>query len=706
MTRILWAVFLLVQVTACGWQDAPEQADPPLAKRVAHIVKASAGERFDPYYWLRDDSRSAPDTMAYLQAENDYTHAAMTRLQPLVAALVEEMKSRIPAEQDSEFHRDGGYLYWTRYVAEAEFPVLMRRALREPAIDEVLLDGNALAGNGSSFQPGSTDISPDGRHLAWLQDQTGWRQYRILLRDLESGRIRDTGISGASSISWAADGRSLFYAENHPLSLRSWRVWRYWPDSGRGPELVHEENDEAFFTSVGRTRSDRYNYVYLDSTEATEMRVIDSAREGAELVVFLPRQRGHQYAADHDGHDWIIRSNWDAPNFRILRAPETGHEDRDRWAELVPHREQVFIEEFDPFENFLALGERHQGMRRLRLLDYRSGQSRLVEFDEPLYTAQLGHNPESDSSVLQFAYTSLTTPREIWEFDPESGQRRRIERLEVPGGFDPDDLVTSRLWVEARDGARIPVSVVHHKDTPLDGSAPLYQSAYGSYGLTIDPAFSSEHLSLLERGFVFALAHVRGSQAMGREWYEQGRLLNKINTFNDFVDVTRALVAQHLVDGNRVFAAGASAGGLLMGAIANMAPQDYAGIIAHVPFVDVVTTMLDESIPLTTNEFHEWGNPKQPQYYDYMLSYSPYDNVRAQRYPAMLVTAGLWDSQVPYWEPVKWVARLRYLKTDTNPLLLRVNMEAGHGGLPGRFRRLEQTALEYAFILDRAGLAD
>lgn len=698
-------VAVLLLASACGREDARPEVDVPVAKRIAHTVESELGGRSDPYFWLRDERRSDPDVLAYLEAENQYTRAMTADLQPMVEQLLAEMQARIPAVQDSEFHSDDGYLYWTRHVAGSEYAVLMRRALGDDAAEEVILDGNAWAREPGSFLIGAHDVSPDGNRLAWLHDESGRPQHRILLRDLESGEVTDPGISGAASLSWSADSRSLFYVENHPRTLRAWRVWRYWPDGGNETELVHEENDPAFYATVGRTRSDRYNYVYLDSTEATELRVIDSGRESAELKVFLPRQRGHEYSADHDGRDWIVRSNWDAPNFRILRAPGSGFEDRERWVELVPHRDDVFIQEFDPFVGFLALGERYRGMRRLRILDYRSGVARRIGVDQPAYTVQLGRNPDADSSTLQFAYTSLTTPRETWELDLDTGRLRRIERLEVAGDFDPDALITMRIWVDARDGARIPVTLVHHRDTPLDGTAPLYQYAYGAYGSTIDPAFSSARLSLLERGFVFAIAHVRGSQAMGRSWYDQGRLLNKINTFNDFIDVTRALAAKRIVDGDRVFAIGASAGGLLMGAIANRAPQDYAGIIAHVPFVDVVTTMLDRSMPLTTHEFDEWGNPELPEFHEYMLSYSPYDNVRAQDYPAMLVTTGLWDSQVQFWEPVKWVARLRSHKTDSNPLLLQVDMNAGHGGLTGRFQRLQQTALEYAFILDRAGLA-
>jgi len=710
MIRPLAMTVTAVLLFGCSDPPAPDSEGPPSVPRHEHLVEAAGGTRVDPYYWLRDDDRESPAVLDYLRAENAWTEAWLAPRAALRDALVDEMRARIPVEQDSDWYTDGGYRYWTRYVEGGEYPVYMRRALDAGADEEVLLDGNALAAGRAFFRIGGFDVSPDGRCLVWLQDVVGRRQYRMFIKDLDDATVLDTGIDGVASASWAADGNSLFYVENHPETLRSWRVRRYWPDDGRR-RLVHEEDDEAFYTRVGRTRSDRFNYIYLDSTEATEMRVIDSGDRHARPEVLLARRQGHRYSADHvgpargaDGGYWYIRSNWNAPNYRILRAPTNARDDRAAWREVVAHDPEVFIHEFDPFERYLALGERSGGLRRIRIVELDGGRTRRVEFDESVYTAQLGRNPDPATDRLQLAYTSLTTPRETWSLDMATGQRRRIDRLEVPGGFDPAEYVTWREWVEARDGRRVPVSLVRHRDTPLDGSAPLYQYGYGAYGSTIDPAFSSARLTLLERGFVFAIAHVRGSQALGREWYEQGRLLQKTNTFTDFIDVTRGLVERGLVDPGQVFAMGGSAGGLLMGAVANMAPDDYAGIIAHVPFVDVVTTMLDASIPLTTNEYDEWGNPADPAFYRYMLGYSPYDNVRRRDYPAMLVTTGLWDSQVQYWEPAKWVARLRARKTDSNPLLLRVNMQAGHGGRSGRFRRLEQTALEYTFVLDRAGL--
>lgn len=707
LRRLFSGAAAICIVAACSDQSMnPDAPIPPDAEQREHIVSAPAGDRSDPYYWLRDDTRQDPELLSLLEAENAYTAAMLEGHRPLIDELAAEMRERIPEEQVEAPYFDDGYWYYTRYEKDGEYPVHARRRGSMDAPEEILLDGNRLGRDETYFRIGGWDVSPDGKRLVWLQDVIGRRQFRMMIRDLgsENGEVVDTGINGVSSASWSADGSSIFYVENHPETLRSYRVRRHVPDGTGDDAIVYEESDAAFFSSVGRTRSDRFNYVFLRSTTTTEMRIIDSADPEARLRVFYPRQTDHEYTADHVEGRWVIRTNWQAPNFRIMQVDEAGYADRSAWADVVAPRDDILIQEFDAFDNYLAIAERAEGLRRLRIVEYASGSSEVIEFDEAAYVAQLGRNPEPGTPLVQFAYTSMTTPREVYELDMRTGERRLVNRLEVDGNFDASDYRTRRVWAEARDGTRIPVSLAWHRDTALDGSAPLYQYGYGSYGASTEPAFSSERLSLLDRGFVYAIAHVRGGQELGRDWYEQGRLLSKINTFTDFIDVTDHLVAQGIADPERVFAMGGSAGGLLVGAVANMAPEKYAGIIAHVPFVDVVTTMLDESIPLTTNEFDEWGNPEDPAYYRYMLSYSPYDNVSFTDYPAMLVTTGLWDSQVQYWEPLKWVARLRDRKTDDNPLLLHVNMEAGHGGQSGRFRRLDQTALEYAFVLDRAGL--
>ncbi len=685
-------------------ETSAEQPQPPLAEPREHVVEAPGGERIDPWYWLRDDERADEDMLAYLEAENAYEQEMLAHLADLRGELVSELRGRIAEDDSTVPWFDRGFWYYTRFESGHEYPIHARRKGDLDAEEQVMLDVNEKAAEHDFYQVGGWDVSMDGQRLAWLEDTVGRRQHRLMIKELETGEVIDTGISGVSSLSWSADNDVLYYVENEPETLRSWRVRRYRVgESGKG-ELVYQEDDTAFYTQVSRTKSNAFNFIYLRSTVASEMHVVDAADTEAEFELFYPRQRDHEYAADHLGEHWIIRTNHEAPNFRIMKVALDDHADRDAWQDVIAHSDEVFIHGFDAMSDFLAVSERSDGLRRIRIHDWESGESELLTFEEAAYTTYLGTNADQDASTLRYVYTSMTTPNSTWELDVASGERTLLKRDEVPGDFDPDDYVTRREWAEARDGTKVPVSILHHRDTPLDGSSPLYQYAYGAYGRSSEPTFATGRLSLVDRGFVFAIAHIRGGQEMGRHWYDEGRMLNKINTFTDFVDVTRHLVDENLVDAERVFAMGGSAGGLLVGAVANMAPEYYRGVVAHVPFVDVVTTMLDESIPLTTNEYDEWGNPNDPTYYEYMLSYSPYDNVREQDYPAMLVTTGLWDSQVQYWEPAKWVAKLRAKKTDDNPLLLHTNMSAGHGGASGRFRRLEQTAAEYAFILDQAGL--
>jgi len=683
-----------------------EPIRPPLAEQRNHLVQAPAGVRVDPYYWLRDDRRANPEVLAYLQAENDYERARLAHLDELRSRLVTELRSRIVDQDQTAPVLIDGYWYYSRYPAGREYPIHARKKGHLDGPEEIVLDVNELAGEQAFYALGQHEVSLDGRYVAFLEDTVGRRQHHLRIKDLSDGRIRDPGISGVSSISWSADNRHLFYVANEPETLRSWQVMRLDALAGERGELVYQEDDPAFYTTVTRTTSNAWNLIILSSTKATEVRFVASDQPAQPFAVFLARRRDHEYQIDHLDDRWLIRSNWQAPNFRILSAALSDHGRPQAWREVLAHSSERFIHGFRAHRDFLAISERFDGLRRIRLLDWSSGDSRLLEFGEPAYAVYLGDNPDQSRSVLRFVYTSLTTPNQIWEIDVHTGQRRLIKQDPVGGPFKPSDYRIRRLWAPARDGQVIPVSLVHHRNTSLDGSAPLIQHGYGAYGYSNEPVFRRERLSLLNRGFVLAIAHVRGGQELGVDWYEGGRLLNKNNTFHDFIDVTNYLVEASLVDPNRVFARGGSAGGLLMAAIANMAPERYTGIVAHAPFVDVVTTMLDETIPLTTNEFDEWGNPADPEFYAYMLSYSPYDNVRVQSYPAMMVTTGLWDSQVQYWEPVKWVARLRATKTNATPLVLHINMAAGHGGASGRFQRLDQWANEYAFVLDLAGMAE
>jgi oligopeptidase B len=677
---------------------------PPVAARKLHVVTSPHGERSDPYYWLRDDTRTSPEMLTYLEAENAHTEATLAPVKALRDQLFEELKGRIKPDDEVPPWRLRGYLYSSRYIAGKDYAVNVRRPA-EGGVEQVLVDQNALAAGHTYFSLGQWDVSLDNARLAYATDIVGRRQYVIHFKDIATGAISPETITGTSgNVVWAGDGRTAFYVEIDPQTLLPKRVKRHVVGTDPATDvLVYEEKDESFYTGVGRTKDDRFVCISVSSTVSSEMRCIPADQPTAAFTVLVPRERDFEYDAEHAGGRWIIRTNWLAKNFRVVEASDTTVGDRAQWKDVVPHRVDVFVSGVEPFDRHIVVGERREGLQRLRILD-RSGLSRDVDSEEPAYVMGLGANRESDTTTLRYTYTSLTTPATVYDLDMSTGARTLVKETPVLGGFDRTRYATERIWVTARDGAKVPVSLVYRKDVARNGTAPLYVYAYGSYGISTDPNFRTDWLSLLDRGFVMAIASIRGGQEMGRPWYEDGKLLKKMNTFTDFVDVTRALVAQRYGAPGKVFAMGGSAGGLLMGAVANLAPELYRGLVSHVPFVDVVTTMLDSSIPLTTNEFDEWGNPTKKEYYDYLLSYSPYDQLARKAYPAMLVTTGLWDSQVQYWEPAKYVAKLRTVNTSKAPVLLRVNMDAGHGGRSGRFTRLEQVAVEYAFILQQLGM--
>jgi oligopeptidase B len=706
------ALLLSLLVAACGAPAvrAPSPVEdraaaapaPPVAARREFQVRAPHGaSRSDPYYWLRDDGRSDPDMLAYLNAENAYADAMLAPLESLEATINDEIVARIKQDDATvPVHKDD-YWYYTRYEPGQEYPIHARRRGSMEAPEEILLDGNALAAGKAFHQIGNWEISPDQNRIAWAEDLSGRRQYVIRVKDLVSGRVHDDAIPGASSdLMWGDDNATLYYIENDPVTLLTRRVKRHVLGAPVAHDaLVYEEADNSFYMRVARTRSDDYLCISVQSTVSSESRCTPAAHPG-EFRVIAPRERDVEYSADHLDGQWVILTNWNAPNYRIMRADDDLWGDRRRWREWIAHRGDVFIGGFELFDGFTAISERSEGLLRLRVVDA-DDKSSFVQSDEPAYTMELAVNAEPDTQWLRYSYTSLTTPLTTYELNVRTAERRELKREPVLGGFDSNDYVTERLWAPARDGTRIPVSIVYHRGFPRDGSGALLQNGYGSYGSNFDPEFSSPLVSLLDRGVAYAIAHVRGGQEMGRQWYDDGKLLNKKNSFTDFIDVTDFLVREGYAAKDRVAATGRSAGGLLMGAIANMAPDRYRVIDTAVPFVDAVTTMLDASIPLTTNEYDEWGNPEDPTYYDYMLSYSPYDQITAQDYPAIYVSTGLWDSQVQYYEPAKWVARLRAMKTDDNPLIFRIDMEAGHGGKSGRFQRYRETAEWYAFVLDQ-----
>jgi oligopeptidase B len=586
--------------------------------------------------------------------------------------------------------------------------VYARRRGSLEAPEEIVLDANALAAGHEFFTMWMVEVSPDARTVAYAVDTVGRRINTLRFRDLETGRDLPDAIEGVTyNGAWANDGRTFFYVRQDPVTLRWDRVYRH--ELGTDPAsdaLIYEEPDEEFSTFVYRTKSERFVVIASQQTLTSEARVIDADDPTSAPRLIAPREPGHEYWVDHAGDWFYVRSNDDAPNFRLLRAP-VATSAREHWEEIVPHRAAVLLEGIELFRDFIVLGERRDGLLRLRVMRPDGGDDHYVDFGEPAYAAWPLDNVELDSGVLRYTYTSLTTPESVFDYDMATRNRTLRKQREVLGGFDKRDYATERLWAPARDGARVPVSLVYRKDRfRRDGSNPLLLYGYGSYGYSMDAEFSSSRLSLLDRGFIFVIAHVRGGQELGRHWYEDGKLLNKKNTFTDFIDVAEFLVRERYTRAERLFAVGGSAGGLLMGAVANMAPGLFEGIVLQVPFVDAVTTMLDEEIPLTTGEYDEWGDPRERGYYDYMLSYSPYDNVGQREYPSMLVMTGFEDSQVQYWEPAKYVAKLRALKTDDNVLVLRTNMEAGHGGATGRLKQHRETALEYAFLLDLADIHD
>jgi oligopeptidase B len=685
---------------------------PPVAPPQRHTVASPCGDRVDPYYWLRDDDRENPSVLNYLAAENAYREGRMAACKPLEDRLYEEIVARLKQDDSTVPYQKNGYWYAVRYEPGKEHPIFTRRKGSLDAPEEVLLDANLLAAGHSYYRLGALEVSPDCHWLAYCEDTVGRRQFTLRFKNLVSGEILGVAIADLESdLVWTADSQTVLYVEKDPETLLGLYIKKHrLGDAAANDVLVFEQTDKTFYTGLAKSKSDAYLFIHMHSTLSSEWRFARADDPHLNFQVFLAHEADHEYELEHLGDAFIVKTNWRARNFRLVLSGIGPQADRAQWRDLVAHREDTLIEDFDVFDSFLALSVRSGGLAKIAIqpwdakLQQPAGAEFFIDSDEPSYTASISVNLQLDTEVLRYAYSSLSTPTSIYDYNMRTREQLLLKRDPVLGDFDPKRYATELLWVTARDGACIPVSLVYRKDFVKNASAPLLQYAYGAYGLSMDPSFSSSRLSLLDRGFVFALAHVRGGQEMGRYWYDTGRQLSKKNTFHDFIDVTRELVARGYTDKAKVFAMGGSAGGLLMGAVANMSPGDYRGIVAQVPFVDVVTTMLDDTIPLTTNEYDEWGNPHERPYYDYMLSYSPYDNVSAQDYPAMLVTTGLWDSQVQYYEPAKWVAKLRALKTDDNALYLHVEMQAGHGGKAGRFQRYREIALEYAFLLSELGI--
>ena len=684
-------------VSACGGSDM----GPPVAEKQAVELTQHDDVRVDEYFWLRE--RDNPDVIDYLEAENAYTERMLEDSSGLFERLVAEMQARIKEEDSSAPYKHGDYFYYYRYEEGQEYPIYCRRKDSLSAAEEVLLDVNVEAGDEDFFSVRGFTVSPDHSIAAYAVDTVGRRLYDIHFIDLESGEKLPNRIDKVTgNLVWANDNKTVFYTQQDRETLRWDKAYRYDLATGER-ELVFEEADETFSIWLADSLTGEHLFVLSFSTLSTEVSYIAADEPQGALQVFLPREEEHEYAVYDGGDRFFILSNEGAINFQLFETP-LDDTSKESWQVVVPHREDVLIQDIEVFAGHIVLETRRDGLSRLEVLDRTNGELHEVDFGEPVFDAALGDNYVFDTAVVRYDYESMTTPESVYDYDIEARERILVKEREVLGGFDRNDYKAERLHATARDGTKVPVSLVYRKGMQPDGRNPLLLYGYGSYGSSVDPGFDMNRLSLLDRDFIFAIAHIRGGAEMGREWYYDGRQLNKMNTFTDFIDVSKFLIDEGYTSPDHLYARGGSAGGLLMGAIANMAPELYNGISTRVPFVDVVTTMLDASIPLTAGEWDEWGDPREKEFYDYMLSYSPYDQVKAQDYPNMLVTSGLHDSQVQYWEPAKWVAKLRANKTDDNLLLLKTDMAAGHSGKTGRFQRLEDAALYYAFFLNLEGI--
>lgn len=696
----------LIFLSGCTMKkDNAKMPEPPIAEKKPKELTIHNDTRVDNYYWL--NKRENPDVVAYLEAENEYTKALMEDTEEFQQKLYDEIVGRIKQDDESVPYKDNGYYYYTRFEEGKEYPIYCRKKESLEAEEEIMLNVNEMAEGHEYYQVVGLNVSPDNKLLAFGVDTVSRRLYTLNIKNLETGEIFEYTVPNTSGGSaWANNNQTLFYTQKEEGTLRSFKIFRR--DITQPAETdveIFYESDETFGCAVYRTKSEKYIMIASYSTLSNEYRFVSSDNPLAEFKVVQPRENELEYSVSHFKDKFYIVTNLNARNFRLMETPVNKTE-KEYWKEVIPHRSDVLLEDIEIFEKFLVVNERKDGLSNLRIINFEDKTEHYLDFGEEVYVANISINPDFDSKVLRYGYSSLTTPYSTLDYDMESKEKTLLKEQEVIGDFNKEYYEAKRLYATARDGVKVPISLVYKKGVKKDDKNPLLLYGYGSYGHTIDPYFSSVRLSLLDRGFVFAIAHVRGSQVYGREWYDNGKMLKKKNTFTDFVDCASQLIDENYTTPEHLYAMGGSAGGLLMGAVVNMAPEKFNGVIAAVPFVDVVTTMLDESIPLTTSEYDEWGNPNEKEYYDYILSYSPYDNVEAKEYPNLLVTTGLHDSQVQYWEPAKWVAKLRDMKTDNNMLLLHTNMEAGHGGASGRFKRYKETALEYAFLFKLEGITE
>ncbi len=681
-------------------QEQPPK--PPIAKKVPKTTKIHGYTVVDDYAWLVDKDKKNPEVLVYLKAEDDYANAMMKSTAGFRESLYKEMLARIKETDENAPYRKGDYFYYTRTEQGKQYPIFCRKKGDLKAPEEVTLDMNKMAEGHKFFSVGAYQVSEDGDLLAFSTDTTGFRQYNLFVKDLRTGKISDKVAERVTSVAWANDNKTLFYGQEDEVTKRSHKIFRH-ALGGAKHDLLYEEKDELYNTGVGKTRSKGYIVVGSSSSTTSEMRYLSADKPGDELKLFLPRRENHEYYIDHLGENFYIRTNDQGKNFRLVTAP-VGDPLTKNWKEIIPHRREVMLEDVDCFADHYIAVERENGLPRFRITDLKSGKSHEIEFPEPVYVAYAGPNAEFATNLFRFTYESFITPNSVYDYDVMTRKRELRKQQPVLGGYDQTLYNSERVYATASDGVKIPISIVYRKDLKRDGSRPMLLEGYGSYGIPNDVDFSSNRLSLLDRGVVVGVAHIRGGGELGKEWHDSGKMMVKKNTFTDFIAASEHLVNEKYTSKDRLVITGGSAGGLLVGAVTNMRPDLFKAVVSYVPFVDVMNTMLDASLPLTVGEYLEWGNPNEKPAYDYMRSYSPYDNIEKKAYPTMLVRTSLNDSQVMYWEPAKYVARLRQMKTDNNLLLFKIKLEpGGHGGASGRYDRLRDMAFDYAFILGQFG---
>jgi oligopeptidase B len=712
MKKTFYFIVALFLIFSSCKKDKPANLldGAPVAKKIPKSLTIHEDTRIDDYFWMRlsDEQKNAEtpdeqtkDVLDYLNAENDYLNKVMKHTEPLQKKIYDEIIGRIKKDDQSVPVNDNGYSYYTRFEEGGDYALYCRKKIDGDGKEEIMINGPEMAKGYSYFGIGSQSVSPNNKLMAYGIDTVSRRRYTIYFKNLESGETLNDKLSNTSgSATWANDHKTIFYTTKDPETLRTNKIYKHLLGTDQSKDvLVFEEKDETFSCGVFKSKSKAYLMIGSFQTLSTEFQYLDANTPNGEWKIIQPRERGLEYQPDHFGNYFYIRTNLNAKNFRLVKTPVKATS-KENWTDVIPHRDSVFLQDFDLFKDYLVIGERLNGLRTIRIMNW-GGDEHYIKFNDPAYSAYTRDNLDFNTDVLRYNYSSLTTPNSTYDYNMKTKEQVLLKRDEVlDTSFSPDNYTSERLYATAKDGTKIPISLVYKKGIEKSSETPLLLYSYGSYGYSTEPTFDSARLSLLNRGFVYAIAHIRGGQEMGRDWYENGKLLKKKNTFTDFIDSGEFLVNEGFTSSKHLYALGGSAGGLLMGAIVNMKPTLWNGVIAAVPFVDVVSTMLDETIPLTTFEFDEWGNPKDKEYYDYIKSYSPYDNVEATAYPNMLITTGYWDSQVQYWEPAKWIAKLRAMKTDNNLLIMDCNMETGHGGASGRFEKYKRTALSYAFLLD------